>query len=1317
MLDANVFDRIQLGLATAEDIRSWSHGEVKKPETINYRTLKPEKDGLFCEKIFGPTRDWECACGKYKRVRYKGIVCERCGVEVTRSKVRRERMAHIKLAAPVTHIWYFKGVPSRLGYLLNLAPKDLEKVIYFAAYMVTEVDEEGRHDDLPSLRAELEVKKKHVQEAGEADVEARQRRLEEDLAASEAEGADTAHRDKLRKTAEREIGALRRKNARVLEHMDRVWDRFVSLKVGDLEGDEVLYRDMKADYGIYFEGAMGAEAIQARLRAFDLDKEAESLAEIVASGTGQRKTRAIKRLKVINAFRLTGTAPESMVLDSIPVIPPDLRPMVQLDGGRFATSDLNDLYRRVINRNNRLKRLMELEAPTIIVNNEKRMLQDAVDALFDNGRRGRPVTGVGNRPLKSLSDMLKGKQGRFRQNLLGKRVDYSGRSVIVVGPQLKLHQCGLPSQMALELFKPFVMKRLVELKEAQNVKAAKRMVERANPKVWDVLAEVIREHPVLLNRAPTLHRLGIQAFEPQLIEGKAIQLHPLVCGAFNADFDGDQMAVHLPLGAEAQAEARILMLSSNNILKPSDGRPVTMPSQDMIIGTYYLTSEPDPAVEVERDAEGNEIVPSFSSFAEAVMAYDFGKLHVNAACDIRFEEGIAAPEGWQPPEGWSEGDPITLRTSLGRALFNTSLPETFPYVNYIVDKKQLGNIVNALAENYSRVEVAASLDALKANGFYWSTWSGITVAFADVVSPEAKQEILVRYENEAAEIEEQFELGALTEDDRYASLIDIWTKATAEVAEAMRENFPQRNTVYQMVVSGARGNWDQIRQLAGMRGLVADPKQRLIERPIKSNYREGLSVLEYFIATHGARKGLADTALRTADSGYLTRRLVDVSQDVIVREEDCGTRKGLTKRIFSWIDAGDERIKEPSEILGTTVFGTTLARDAIDAEGNLIIEAGADLGDAEIRAAIDAGIEEITVRSVLTCDSNVGTCAACYGRSLATGKRVDIGEAVGIIAAQSIGEPGTQLTMRTFHTGGAAGAADITQGLPRVQELFEARTPKGEAAVAEAAGTLKIEDDADGKRLVITRDDGEEDVIVPVSRRQRLLVNDGDHVEPGQALTEGPVDPKKVLRLRSVAATQRHLVEEVQEVYRSQGVDIHSKHIEVIVRQMLRRVTVLDSGDTRLLQGDLVDVMHYRAENRRVMAEGGKTATGRTELMGITKASLATDSWLSAASFQETTRVLTEAAMNGKSDPLLGLKENVILGKLIPAGTGLARYSDIEVEPTEEVKTALLTRVVTSQEMFTGDGVPLDDVPYEGEFRTEFPNEFHADFSEEDHRV
>ena len=1267
MLDAKTFDSLKITLATGDDIATWSHGEVKKPETINYRTLKPERDGLFGEQIFGPTRDWECACGKYKRVRYKGIICEKCGVEVTRSKVRRERMGHIDLAAPVTHIWYFKGVPSRLGYVLNLAPKDLEKVIYFAAYMITEVDEKGRHEDLAELRAELEVQKKQMENNRDAAINDFAEKLEADIAQMEASGASAAERDRARKQGERDMAKVRRRFDADIDGLEDTWERFKNLKVGDLEGNERLYRSMVARYGTYFKGDMGASAIQKRLETFDLAAEVEALRQTIASDSGPRKARAIKRLKVINAFVVTGNSPASMVLTKIPVIPPDLRPMVQLDGGRFATSDLNDLYRRVINRNTRLKRLLELGAPEIIVNNEKRMLQESVDALFDNGRRGRPVAGPGNRPLKSISDMLKGKQGRFRQNLLGKRVDYSGRSVIVVGPQLQLHQCGLPKQMALELFKPFVMKRLVEKNYAQNVKAAKRKVERQRPEVWDVLDDVIREHPVLLNRAPTLHRLGIQAFEPQLIEGKAIQLHPLACGAFNADFDGDQMAVHLPLGAEAQAEARILMLSSNNILKPSDGRPVTMPSQDMIIGTYYLTSEPDPAVEVERDAEGNEIVPSFSSFAEAVMAYDFGKLHVNAACDIRFEEGIAAPEGWQPPEGWSEGDPITLRTSLGRALFNTSLPETFPYVNYIVDKKQLGNIVNALAENYSRVEVAASLDALKANGFYWSTWSGITVAFADVVSPEAKQEILVRYENEAAEIEEQFELGALTEDDRYASLIDIWTKATAEVAEAMRENFPQRNTVYQMVVSGARGNWDQIRQLAGMRGLVADPKQRLIERPIKSNYREGLSVLEYFIATHGARKGLADTALRTADSGYLTRRLVDVSQDVIVREEDCGTRKGLTKRIFSWIDAGDERIKEPSEILGTTVFGTTLARDAIDAEGNLIIEAGADLGDAEIQAAIDAGIEEITVRSVLTCDSNVGTCAACYGRSLATGKRVDIGEAVGIIAAQSIGEPGTQLTMRTFHTGGAASAADITQGLPRVQELFEARAPKVEAKMNEAAGRVHIDDeDPSVRRVVITRDDAKEDLVVEVSRRQKLLVAEGQHIDAGTPLTEGQLDPKEILRIMGRNVAQKMLVDEVQKVYRDQGVGIHAKHIEVIVRQMLRRVTILEPGDTSFMPGELVDRMAYLTQNRRVAAEGGQPASGRQMLMGITKASLATDSWLSAASFQETTKVLTEAAMNGKSDALVGLKENVILGKLIPAGTGLARYNDVIVEPTPE---------------------------------------------------
>ena len=1299
MLDANVFDRIHLGLASSDDIRTWSRGEVKKPETINYRTLKPEKDGLFCEKIFGPTRDWECSCGKYKRVRYKGIICERCGVEVTRSKVRRERMGHIKLAAPVTHIWYFKGVPSRLGYLLNLAPKDLEKVIYFAAYMITEVDEKSRHDDLPMLRTEFELKKKQVTERGEADVEERQRRLEAEVAQLEAEGAKADQLEKLRRTAERDIGSLRRRNLKTLEHMDKIWDRFVNLKVGDLEGDDVLYRDMAVDYGIYFKGAKGAEAIQQRLRTFDLDKAAEELTEIVANGTGQRKTRAIKRLKVINAFRATNTSPEAMVLDVIPVIPPDLRPMVQLDGGRFATSDLNDLYRRVINRNNRLKRLMDLDAPEIMVNHEKRMLQEAVDALFDNGRRGRPVTDTGNRPLKSLSDMLKGKQGRFRQNLLGKRVDYSGRSVIVGGPQLKLHQCGLPSQMALELFKPFVMKRLVEQKRAQNVKAAKRMVERSNPEVWDVLAEVIREHPVLLNRAPTLHRLGIQAFEPQLIEGKAIQLHPLVCAPFNADFDGDQMAVHLPLGAEAQSEARILMLSANNILKPSDGRPVTMPAQEMIAGLFHLTSNPDPAVEVEKDANGEPVVPAFSSFAEAKMAFDFGKLHLNALADIRFEEGITPPIGWVAPENYTEGDPITLRTTLGRAIFNVNLPGTFPYVNEIVDKKKLSDIINTLAERYPRVEVAASLDALKNSGFGWATWSGVTVAFSDVVSPASKPQILAGYEAQAAKIEEDFAEGMLTEDDRYDALIKIWTEATNEVAQAMRDNFPERNTVYRMVSSGSRGNWDQIRQLAGMRGLVSDPKQRLIERPITSNYREGLSVLEYFTATHGARKGLADTALRTADSGYLTRRLVDVAQDVIVREEDCGTRKGLTVQIADRDAAGN---LVPGEIVETTAYARTLARDAVDAEGNVVLAAGEDVGDVAIEKLVAAGIESIVIRSVLTCDSAVGTCAACYGRSLATGKRVDIGEAVGIIAAQSIGEPGTQLTMRTFHTGGAATSADITQGLPRVQELFEARTPKGEAVVAEAAGRLAIEDDVDGKRLVIKRDDAEEDLVVPVSRRAKLLVKEGDHVDPGQPMTEGPIDPKKVLRLRSVSATQRHLVDEVQKVYRDQGVDIHAKHIEVIVRQMLRRVTVLDPGDTELLQGDFVDVMTFREQSRKAMAEGGKPASGRTELMGITKASLATDSWLSAASFQETTRVLTEAAMNGRSDTLMGLKENVILGKLIPAGTGLARYHDVEVEPTEAAKAEIFSR--------TGDTQVTNNYGL-GDFHADFSDDYHTGFS------
>ncbi|TGO06345.1 DNA-directed RNA polymerase subunit beta' [Serinibacter arcticus] len=1259
MLDVNVFDELRIGLASAEDVRTWSHGEVKKPETINYRTLKPEKDGLFCEKIFGPTRDWECNCGKYKRVRFKGIVCERCGVEVTRSKVRRERMGHIELAAPVTHIWYFKGVPSRLGYLLDLAPKDLEKVIYFAAYMITDVDADKRHTDLPSLQNEIDIERDAITKRRDLDVDARAKKLETDLATLEAEGAKADARRRVRDSAEREMAQIRKRSDAELDRLQRVWDRFKNLKVADLEGDELLYRELEMRYGQYFSGSMGAQAIRRRLETFDLEAESENLREIIRSGKGQRKTRALKRLKVVNAFMTTTNSPMGMVLDCIPVIPPDIRPMVQLDGGRFATSDLNDLYRRVINRNNRLKRLLDLGAPEIIVNNEKRMLQEAVDALFDNGRRGRPVTGPGNRPLKSISDMLKGKQGRFRQNLLGKRVDYSGRSVIVVGPQLKLHQCGLPKQMALELFKPFVMKRLVDLNHAQNIKSAKRMVERARSVVWDVLEEVITEHPVLLNRAPTLHRLGIQAFEPQLVEGKAIHLHPLVCGAFNADFDGDQMAVHLPLSAEAQAEARILMLSSNNILKPSDGRPVTMPSQDMIIGLHHLTSE-----KKEADGEGRQ----FSSIAEAIMAFDRGQLDLNAEVTIRMTD-LVPPIDWEAPEGHSEGDAVLFGTTLGRALFNETLPVDYPFVNGVVGKKELSVIVNDLAERYPKVAVAASLDALKAAGFSWATRSGITIAISDVIAPEGKKAILEIHEAQAAKVQGQYERGLITDEERRSELIDIWTKATDEVAAAMRESFPERNTIQRMVGSGARGNWMQVRQIAGMRGLVANPKGEIIPRPITSNYREGLSVLEYFIATHGARKGLADTALRTADSGYLTRRLVDVSQDVIIREDDCGTERGLVTTIAVKDGATGDNVR--AETVETSAYTRTMATQVLDSDGSVLAEAGDDVGDVLIEKLVAAGVETIKIRSVLTCASRVGTCAKCYGRSLATGKLVDVGEAVGIIAAQSIGEPGTQLTMRTFHTGGIAAAEDITQGLPRVQELFEARTPKGEAPISEAAGRLAIDDSERIRRLVITPDDSTEEIAYPITKRARLLVADGDHVVVGQQLVFGAVDPKKVLRILGPQAVQKHLVNQVQETYRSQGVDIHDKHIEVIVRQMLRRVTVLDSGDANLLPGEIAERGRFEDENRRVVSEGGTPASGRPELMGITKASLATDSWLSAASFQETTKVLTEAAMSGRRDSLLGLKENVILGKLIPAGTGLARYRNVSVEPTEEAKAEL----------------------------------------------
>jgi len=1298
LLDVNVFDELRIGLANADHIRQWSHGEVKKPETINYRTLKPEKDGLFCEKIFGPTRDWECYCGKYKRVRFKGIICERCGVEVTRAKVRRERMGHIELAAPVTHIWYFKGVPSRLGYLLDLAPKDLEKIIYFAAYLITSVNTEERHRDLPTLEAEISAERGVLEKKRDADIDARAKKLETDLAELEAEGAKSDVRRKVREGGEREMRQLRDRAQREIDRLNEVLDTFRKLEVKQLISDEMLYRELHDRFGEYFKGGMGAESLQTLLGTFDLAAEAESLRETIRSGKGQKKIRALKRLKVVASFLSTSNSPSGMVLDCVPVIPPDLRPMVQLDGGRFATSDLNDLYRRVINRNNRLKRLIDLGAPEIIVNNEKRMLQESVDALFDNGRRGRPVTGPGNRPLKSLSDLLKGKQGRFRQNLLGKRVDYSGRSVIVVGPQLKLHQCGLPKQMALELFKPFVMKRLVDLSHAQNIKSAKRMVERARPVVWDVLEEVISEHPVLLNRAPTLHRLGIQAFEPQLVEGKAIQIHPLVCTAFNADFDGDQMAVHVPLSAEAQAEARVLMLSTNNILKPADGRPVTMPTQDMILGLYSLTT-------IREEQLGHGLI--FSSEAEAIMARDSKALGMQAPVKIRLSGVSTVDNGpgtpWVAPEEWTPDEPLLVDTTLGRCLFNETLPVDYRFVNYEVTKKELGQIVNDLAERYPKVQVAATLDALKAAGFHWATRSGITIAIDDVVTPPKKAQILDRYEKDADKIEKQYQRGVITEDERRQELVEVWTKATSEVSKEMEINFPKTNPVYIMVNSGARGNMMQMRQIAGMRGLVANPKGEIIPRPIKANFREGLSVLEYFISTHGARKGLADTALRTADSGYLTRRLVDVSQDVIIREEDCGTERGVSQ-IIATAGPDGTLVKDPHA--ETSVYARVLAED-VTVGSNTIATAGADLGDVLIDSLIANGIAEVRVRSVLTCESALGTCAICYGRSLASGKMVDVGEAVGIIAAQSIGEPGTQLTMRTFHTGGVAGE-DITHGLPRVGELFEARVPKGVAPISESQGRARIEEPDGSKgstrRIIITPDDGGEEIEYPISRRARLLIADGQTVEVGQQLVAGAVNPHDVLRIMGPREVQLHLVREVQEVYRSQGVGIHDKHIEVIVRQMLKRITVIESGATEFLPGSLVERAVFEAENRRVVSEGAEPASGRPVLMGITKASLATESWLSAASFQETTRVLTDAAISAKSDSLLGLKENVIIGKLIPAGTGIARYRNVEVNPTEEARAAAFSMAGYDESDYYGFGnaaaslgpaVPLDDYGYE----------------------
>ena len=1291
MLDVNAFDKLRIGLATAEDIRSWSHGEVKKPETINYRTLKPEKDGLFGEQIFGPTRDWECACGKYKRVRFKGIVCERCGVEVTRSRVRRERMGHIELAAPVTHIWFFKGVPSRLGYLLDIAPKDLEKVIYFAAYMVTKVDEEQRHQDLPDLQDEFDTEIGNLRKRRDNEIDARAKKVEEDLHELEESGEAKGNaKSKLRAGAEREMAAIRTRYDEQIQRLNAVFDRFKSLRAGDMEGDVDLWREMEDRYGDYFEGCMGAEAIKKRLQDFDLKSAAVELREEIDNGTGQRKARALKRLKVVNAFLTTGNKPEAMVLDVIPVIPPDLRPMVQLDGGRFATSDLNDLYRRVINRNNRLKRLIELGAPEIMLNNEKRMLQEAVDSLFDNGRRGRPVTGASNRPLKSLSDMLKGKQGRFRQNLLGKRVDYSGRSVIVVGPSLRMHQCGLPKPMALELFKPFVIKRLVDQGFAQNMKSAKRLVDRGDSEVWGVLEEVISEHPVLLNRAPTLHRLGIQAFEPILVEGKAIHLPPLACAAFNADFDGDQMAVHLPLSAEAQAEARSLMMASDNILKPADGHTVTMPSQDMILGLYYLSTVID-------GAKGQGRI--FSSLAEAQMALDKHEIDMQAKVLIRVPEDFVLPKDWQPSElkvvDPEPGSPDVVReerfkdgtvlfaTSCGRVLFNSTLPEDYPFVNQQVPKGVLSKIVDDIATRYSTAQVAASLDALKDLGFTRAPWSGVTMAFSDIVLPPNREQIAQDYEDQAAKINSQYDMGLLTDEERRQELINLWTECTDKVADAMRENFHDDNNVNIMVQSGARGNWMQIRQIAGMRGLVANPKGEIIPRPVKSNYRDGLSVLEYFISQHGARKGLADTALRTAESGYLTRRLVDVSQEVIVREEDCGTKRGLVMKIADRDENGNLTLVKAAD---GGPYSRLLAADVLDPADSttVLAKCGDALSMDVLRSLVAHGVEEVKARSVLTCESKRGVCAKCYGWSLATSRLVDVGEAVGIVAAQSIGEPGTQLTLRSFHSGGVASASDITQGLPRVTELFEARTPKGEAPIAEFPGVVKVEDTDHGRQVTLTPDDTTvEPIVYPVTRRAPMLVKDGDHVEVGTQLIEGSVDPKKILRILGPRAAQVNIVEEVHNVYRSQGVDIHDKHIEVIVHQMLRRITVIDSGDTELLPGELVDQAKFREANLAAVKNGGKPAAGRPELMGITKASLATDSWLSAASFQETTRVLTEAALSQKEDDLKGLKENVIIGKLIPAGTGLARYRNADVSADPEVRDAMYPNLAVTAENST----------------------------------
>ncbi len=1197
------FDAIRIRLAAPERIREWSYGEVTKPETINYRTLKPEKDGLFCEKIFGPTKDWECKCGKYKKIRYKGVVCDRCGVEVTKSSVRRERMGHIELAAPVSHIWYFKGIPSRMGLILDISPKVLEKVLYFANYIVLD--------------------------KGTTDLEYKQ----------------------------------------VLTERE--------------------YQDAKEQWGNKFRAGMGAEAIKELLLAVDVEKEYQELSEMMTDSTGQKRARVIKRLEVVEAFRESGNQPSWMIMDCIPVIPPDLRPMVQLDGGRFATSDLNDLYRRIINRNNRLKRLLELGAPDIIVRNEKRMLQEAVDALIDNGRRGRAVTGPGNRALKSLSDMLKGKSGRFRQNLLGKRVDYSGRSVIVVGPEMKIYQCGVPKEMALELFKPFVMKELEKRGISQNIKNAKKLVERVNPQVWDILEEVIKEHPVMLNRAPTLHRLGIQAFEPILVEGKALKLHPLVCTAFNADFDGDQMAIHLPLSVEAQSECRFLLLSPNNLLKPSDGGPVAVPSQDMILGIYYITQE--------REGDIGEGM-AFSSMNEAILAYENKYITLHSRIKVQLSKEDA------------EGNLVTgmVETTLGRLMFNEALPQDLgfvdrskpenfllPEVDFMVKKKDLKKILQKIIDKHGTFKCAEVLDLIKAMGYKWSTIACLTISIADITVPQEKKELLDEAQKTVDQITKNYRRGLLTEEERYRAVVDTWTKIDNRLTEALLNSLHKYNNVYMMADSGARGSNQQIKQLAGMRGLMADTTGRTIELPIKSNFREGLDVLEYFMSAHGARKGLSDIALRTADSGYLTRRMVDVSQELIIREIDCAADKDVIPGmdVKAFMDG-----KETIEGLKDRITGRVSCEDIKDADGNVLVkknhmitpsraEAIMARGVNEKGEAIDPAKDSIKIRTILTCRSHLGICAKCYGANMATGEMVQVGEAVGIIAAESIGEPGTQLTMRTFHTGGVAGA-DITQGLPRVEELFEARKPKGLAIITDIAGKVEVSDSKKQRSVVVTNEETGEVKEYAIPYGFRIKVMDGQVAEAGDELTEGSVNPHDLLKIKGIRATQDYLLREVQRVYRLQGVDICDKHIEVIVRQMLKKVRIEEPGDTRFLPGSLVDFLDFDDENEKAEEEGKTPAVGTRIILGITKSALATDSFLSAASFQETTRVLTDAAIRGKVDPLIGLKENVIIGKLIPAGTGMKRYRYTKLNTDERLaaKSALLEQdILDAEEELTGE--------------------------------